>query len=457
MGTELEGLSFVFKELEKKGKIGDGGFGTVYLVKDPNHPTMLYVAKVAKEHHEALKHLYLDEARLLEKLRGVSNVVQFIGFEQGNDIVLYQEYIRGKNLQQYVNAYGLYTETEVWDFFLKMSKILIPIHEQNIIHRDIKPSNIMIRNKDSELVLIDFGASKVMTETAYLHTRTLVGSPAYSAPEQINGDPVFGSDVYAMAGVALFLLTGEAPQSHYSFDYDEWRFPDSYDFSPEMNELLLSMLERSTRRRAKLPDIICEASKILKPAKEVAIELPSHIKTYPNYSKPLPLRHINKMKRYKAPQLPTDLSTLDQDNTKWTKLILHCAVSIAGMIGPFFYYQNVGQYVTGCKPGVRSVDNYARCTAQAPVVIYFSSFVITCILCAGIKHFNEEGKIALFSKWVFRYLIVAPVELTYKLTYFFASDHDANDIQRLIDDYKQLTEDETELEEKMYHRKRLRR
>ena len=68
-----------------------------------------------------------------------------------------------------------------------MLRNLLPIiqfvHDRQVVHRDIKPENIVRRQSDCALVLVDFGAAKVATDK----TGTVIGSAAYTAPEQLKG------------------------------------------------------------------------------------------------------------------------------------------------------------------------------------------------------------------------------------------------------------------------------
>ena len=89
--------------------------------------------------------------------------------------------------------------------------VLERVYDVQVIHRDIKPQNIIRRRRDRRLVLVDFGAVKVATQTALAKTGTSIGSAEYAAPEQIRGKPTFASDLYALGATCVHLLTQMSP------------------------------------------------------------------------------------------------------------------------------------------------------------------------------------------------------------------------------------------------------
>jgi serine/threonine protein kinase len=88
-------------------------------------------------------------------------------------------------------------------------------HDRHIVHQDVKPSNFLIRKDEQNpdipyLQLADFGVAK-FTSTTTNASQSIRGTPAYMAPEQWEGNPVFATDQYALAIMAYELLTGRTP------------------------------------------------------------------------------------------------------------------------------------------------------------------------------------------------------------------------------------------------------
>ena len=94
---------------------------------------------------------------------------------------------------------------------LQLARALAYCHEKGVLHRDIKPENLMIRD-DGMLKLMDFGIAQVVDTRRMTVTGQILGSPAYMAPEHVEGRPLdFRSDVFALGVVLYQLATGELP------------------------------------------------------------------------------------------------------------------------------------------------------------------------------------------------------------------------------------------------------
>ena len=142
------------------------------------------------------------------RIEGIPKIRDIIEFE--DRIVIIEEYILGKNLQQVYDAQGPLSDKVVADYAMQFCDILKKVHSLNppIIHRDIKPSNIILKN-DGSLVLIDFNAAKEVNQSKSRDTY-LIGTPGYSAPEQYGfGSSYIPTDIYAMGNLMLALLTGD--------------------------------------------------------------------------------------------------------------------------------------------------------------------------------------------------------------------------------------------------------
>ncbi|MBW4494762.1 MAG: ABC transporter substrate-binding protein [Oscillatoria princeps RMCB-10] len=127
---------------------------------------------------------------------------------------LVMDKIAGQNLQEWVRSHGPITEEQALDWLRQLALILEQVHQNNIIHRDIKPSNIMRREPSGELVLIDFGAVREVTETVIRRQEvTKVLSVGYTATEQEDRKPVPQSDFFSLGRTFVYLLTGEEPKN----------------------------------------------------------------------------------------------------------------------------------------------------------------------------------------------------------------------------------------------------
>ncbi len=94
----------------------------------------------------------------------------------------------------------------------RLALALVHAHKAGIVHRDIKPENVMIRRDDGCIKLMDFGIAQILDNQKLTMTGQLIGSPAYMAPELINGRPLDArTDLFSLGILLYQLATGELP------------------------------------------------------------------------------------------------------------------------------------------------------------------------------------------------------------------------------------------------------
>lgn len=197
--------------------LGEGGFGKTFLAVDedkPSHPHCVIKQFLPQTQGTSnlrkAAELFNQEAMRLDELGKHSQIPELLAyFSQEGQQYLVQEYIEGKNLAQELAATGTLAEAQIRAILNDLLPVLEFVHQHQVIHRDIKPENIISRSSSSvgslskvgtgvegQLVLVDFGASKLATGTALAKTGTVIGSAGYAAPEQALGRAVFASDLY---------------------------------------------------------------------------------------------------------------------------------------------------------------------------------------------------------------------------------------------------------------------
>ncbi|NES65089.1 MAG: protein kinase, partial [Okeania sp. SIO2D1] len=183
--------------------IGQGGFGKTFLAVDeykPSRPRCVIKQFFPQNSANAEKaaELFGREAIRLDELGQHPQIPELMAhFQQGEQQYLIQEFIDGQNLEQELVVNGVFTENQIQELLWDLLPVLEFVHERQVIHRDIKPENIIRRNSitlpdgggeiKGQLVLVDFGASKVITESSLGQTGTMIGSAGYVAPEQLAG------------------------------------------------------------------------------------------------------------------------------------------------------------------------------------------------------------------------------------------------------------------------------
>jgi len=190
-------------------ELGRGGMGVVWRARDEEsgsivalkllHPAFAvdpdYVARFERE---------LKLARLIHS----ANIVRVLGFGARDEApYLALELVDGPSLRELLVSHGPYTWEEARPLLAQMAQGLADAHAAGVIHRDLKPSNVLV-GSDGVVRIADFGIAKGIDLTRVTGTSTLLGTPAYLAPE---GPLDERSDLYSLGIVAYEMLTGVAP------------------------------------------------------------------------------------------------------------------------------------------------------------------------------------------------------------------------------------------------------
>ncbi|MFP4299849.1 MAG: protein kinase domain-containing protein, partial [Spirulinaceae cyanobacterium] len=192
--------------------VSEGGMGRTFIGIDTQATTpKRCVIKQIATTKRGQNSDFLQEAQRLQMLSQHPQIPDLWAYFESESSMptLVQEWIEGDNIDT-----GIYTEPEIRQLFDNTLTILHFIHEHNLIHRDINPQNLIrpaIPRPNAPLFLVDFSTAKVTTKTALAKTGTMLGSAAYTAPEQLRGKATFSSDLYSLGLIAIHLLTGMHP------------------------------------------------------------------------------------------------------------------------------------------------------------------------------------------------------------------------------------------------------
>jgi serine/threonine protein kinase len=192
----------------KLKQLGNGSFGSVYLIKMKNSKKEYALKKIKKNDIK----IYRNEISLLMNLNHI-NIVPIVDYYESKyyySIIL--PYAKCGTLDNLIekryNKNKIFNSNDIKIISLSISRGINYLHNNNIIHCDIKPSNILLFG-DKIIKICDFGVSKNSNTTNH---KTLVGTPYYMAPEMFNEKGYNNSIDFWSLGVIIYeLLTFKKP------------------------------------------------------------------------------------------------------------------------------------------------------------------------------------------------------------------------------------------------------
>jgi serine/threonine-protein kinase len=211
----------VVGEYRLEGKLGQGGFGTVYRAV---HEVIGKVAAVKILHREyssspQMVSRFVAEARAVNQIRH-KNIIDIFAFGRLDDGRHYfiMELLEGESFEQLLARDGRVTVQGAFLILKPVARALDAAHAAGIVHRDLKPDNIYLARDDEGGVvpkLLDFGIAKLLDEERSTHkteTGTPLGTPYYMSPEQCRGLTIDQrTDVYSFGILLYRSLTGQLP------------------------------------------------------------------------------------------------------------------------------------------------------------------------------------------------------------------------------------------------------
>jgi serine/threonine protein kinase len=212
----VENLPEHFGKYRIRKLLGRGGMGSVYLADDSHldRQVALKIPRLVGDDTGKYVNRLMREAKAVASLRHANICPVFEIGEIDGIHYLAMAYIQGHPLSHYLLSSKPQTERAVAITVYKLAMALQEAHTHGILHRDLKPANIMVDQR-GEPIVMDFGLSyKLQNEEARLtQDGTVIGTPSYMAPEQIDNRCPIGpaTDVYALGVVLFELLTRRCP------------------------------------------------------------------------------------------------------------------------------------------------------------------------------------------------------------------------------------------------------
>lgn len=233
--------------------LGQGGFGITYLATDLNLQRKVaikeFFPKDFCDRDETTSHVTLGtqntadfvnrlKVKFLKEARNIArfdhpNIIRiYTAFEENNTAYYVMDFIEGESLSAMVKRSGPLPEAKALKYIEQVGKALEYVHTHRMNHLDVKPANIMMRKKDDEPILIDFGLSKQYDSDGNQTSTTPVGiSHGYAPMEQYNDGGVkeFSpqTDLYSLAATLYYILSGIVPPQATRLADEELTFPSS--------------------------------------------------------------------------------------------------------------------------------------------------------------------------------------------------------------------------------------
>ncbi len=205
----LAGPSSIPSRYEVLSQVGAGGMGVVYKVRDleTDEIVALKILKPEIATDPTVQENFKRELCLARKITH-KNVCRIHDFSRSNGTAYASmEFIEGESLQSRLNRVGTLPVSQAFDIAQQICAGLREAHAQGIVHRDLKPANIML-DRSGTVKIMDFGVARLIQNTGPM-TGTIVGTPAYMAPEQAELKPIGPcTDIYALGLVLYEMITG---------------------------------------------------------------------------------------------------------------------------------------------------------------------------------------------------------------------------------------------------------
>jgi serine/threonine-protein kinase len=201
--------------LEKE--IGKGSMGLIYKAWDPKLDRTVVIKQVNFNFTSNTKEIGMLKDRLLREARAAGrlnhpNIVIIYDVDEEKDFsYIVMEYLQGNDLKLLLEKEVRLEPGRTVYIIRQICDALDYAHQMGIIHRDIKPSNIIL-TQNHTVKVADFGIAKIPNLGTLTQTGSIVGTPFYMSPEQLEGRKLDGrADIFSVGVILYEMLTGAHP------------------------------------------------------------------------------------------------------------------------------------------------------------------------------------------------------------------------------------------------------
>ncbi len=333
-------ISKTFGRYEIEKCLGEGAMGAVYLAHDTQlgRDVALKIPKITAADGVEIMQRFFREARAAAMLRNNNICPVYDVGEVDGQAYITMAFIEGRDLKQLISSGKSISEKQVVSALRKLALALAEAHKLGIIHRDLKPANIMIDLK-GEPVVMDFGLARRTDgeEVQVTQSGSIVGTPAYMSPEQVDGEVTLGppTDIFSLGVIFYELLTLTQPFKGSLITILKQigtldPAPPSTlkpGLDPRLDKICLKMLSKSLEKRyASMDDVARDLTDFLRqprPTTPVAEATPASPvpPVAPGDSAKSPAAKAKAPKAKATPVAPKPESDVGSETMAWAKLV----------------------------------------------------------------------------------------------------------------------------------------
>lgn len=271
---ELETGSTFAGRYQVVEEMGRGGMGRVYKVIDTKLKEELALKLIHPEIavDERIIKRFGNELKMARKISH-KNVCRMYHLEEDEGIhYITMEFIKGESLKDMIGMMGQLSAGQALSVVKQVCEGLAEAHKLGVVHRDLKPSNIMI-DREGNARIMDFGIARSLKAKGITRTGTMIGTPEYMSPEQVEGlETDQRSDLYSLGVILYEMVTGRIPfdgETPFSIalKHKSEKPQDPSEINPQIPEdisrLIMKCLEKDREKRYQnAEELIADLGKI---------------------------------------------------------------------------------------------------------------------------------------------------------------------------------------------------
>ncbi|EFC84083.1 serine/threonine-protein kinase [Parafrankia sp. EUN1f] len=243
-----------------QARIGEGGMGAVYLSHTPGgRPLALKMVRPEFATDPDFRARFAKEVAIAQRVQGPYTVPVIDADVDAVRPWIATAYVPAPSLAVAIARTGVLPESTVLMLIAGVAEALQSIHRAGVIHRDLKPGNVILAPDGPRV--IDFGVARAIDAATAAMTQTgaRLGTPAFMAPEQVQGRPLDRpGDIFALGSTAYFALTGRPPFGVDAavFHRIEHQQPDWSGCSDDLRDILSRCMAKDPASRPTPTELI---------------------------------------------------------------------------------------------------------------------------------------------------------------------------------------------------------